>query len=433
MNGPENRGSRVGEWIAAGLLSAYAVILFAHSGGPSLTDYANWTYQGVLLRDHILGRPDAFHTLKHYPVPNSAATLGIGMLALVLPWLVAAKVYLCLQLAAGWFTLRHLLKTLGGSGLAWLIVPQAVFLNVNFWYGFMNFELGLCWVMLTASLLLRRLREPGRPDWPLGVLLVVAFFTHMIPFALCGLLVVLYAAQTRRWRTVWQLLPSTLVGIWYVLGRYLVAKDADGQAGMVATVREYSAGFWAFKVNSYLKSFGFVNPMGLDGNVFGKLGLWGLLGVTLVLAVLSGVVLLRAAKAGLQTNSEERFLWWGPVALLPVFVLAPGTALGVSDPGARILQSVLALGLVLCWRRAGVRETRAAAACAAVLSLAGLCLFILYGGALGSPRITTPANEKGAARFAHVPSTDQDYFYPALDRGDTSQVVFPTGMFLNKK
>ena len=146
---------------AAGLLLTYAVILFAHRGPPSLTDYANWTYQGVLLRDHLLGRPDVAHVLKRYPVPNSAVTVGIGVLALVLPWMIAAKVWLCLQLGVSWVALRHLLRTGGGGAATWVVVPQAVFLNVNLWYGFVNFQLGICWVMLMASLLLRRVRGDG--------------------------------------------------------------------------------------------------------------------------------------------------------------------------------------------------------------------------------------------------------------------------------
>ena len=109
---PMDVRSRAAEWDAAGRLLVYACLLWGHSVPPSLTDYANWTYQGVLLRDHLLGHADAAHALKPYPVPNSAATLGIGFLSLLLPWTIAAKAWLCVQLAAGLFALK-----LGG---AWL-------------------------------------------------------------------------------------------------------------------------------------------------------------------------------------------------------------------------------------------------------------------------------------------------------------------------
>ena len=227
-----------------------------------MTDYANWTYQGVLLARHLQGFADASHILKHYPVPNSAATLGVGMLALFLPWMLAAKLWLCVQMAFSFLALRQLASAVNANASVWFIVPPSAFLGVNWWYGFLNFELGCAWVLLVAALLFRRVQQDSERHWVVGLFLVLAFFTHMISFAFCSLLVVLYAAQTRRWRTLWQLVPAGLLSVWYLAGRYLVAGDADGQAGMVSTVRNYSGAFWAYKGNSFLKSFGFVNPEG---------------------------------------------------------------------------------------------------------------------------------------------------------------------------
>ncbi len=422
--------SRAAEWYTAGLLLVYACLFWGHSVPPSLTDYANWTYQGVLLRDHLLGHPDAAHALKPYPVPNSAATLGIGLLSLLLPWTLAAKAWLCVQLAAGLFALKHMLRTVGSGAAAWLIVPGAVFLNLNFWYGFTNFELGLCWLLLLASLLLRQGRAARSGEWKLGVLLLLAFFTHMIPFAFGVLLLVLFAAQTGRWRLLWQALPSAFLCCWYVLGRFLIADNADGQAGMQASVRNYSEAFWAFKGNSYLKSFGFINPESgaywlLGGSWFAILFL-----LNLVLALLLGWAMLQAARRGLRRGREERFLWIAVVLAVPLFLLAPGAALGISDPGARILQAALALALVLAAGKQG-RVLALGAFCSAAIAAAGIYLFFVAG-------FRTVSHKPGQARlpdamvtFAHVPNHDQDYFYGALEHGEMRLRVFPTGMFLN--
>jgi hypothetical protein len=399
-----------------------------------MTDYANWTYQGLLLARHLHGIPDSTHLLKAYPVPNSAATLGIGFFALFLPWMVAAKVWLCVQMALTFAAMRHVARTVGASGAVWWILPQAAFFGVNWWYGFVNFELGLAWVLLTASILLRRLQgEPGR-DWTLGVVLVLTFFTHMIPFAFCALLLVLYAWQSARWRVLWQLVPSMLLSLWYVGGRYLQAGDADGRAGMVETVRDYSAAFWAYKANSYLKSFGFVNPSRSLGSValsaIGPGAFVGLIAVAMVLAGLLGWLIVSRALEVWRTKAPERFLWMGMLIFIPVFLLAPGTTLGVSDPGSRLLQTVLVLGTLLVCRGGG-RVLRAASICGAVLSVAGLLVFarIQLGPPLGESSASLP---RSIAQFAHVPYDDQDYFYKALERGDHAQTVFPTGMFLNR-
>ncbi len=423
------------EVLGAGLFLLYAAILFVHQGAPRMTDVANWTYQGVLLARHLQGIPDAAHVLKRYPVPNSAATLGIGLFALIVPWQMAVKAWLCVQMGVTFAAIRHLARTVGASGAAWWIVPQTAFFGVNWWYGFINFELGLAWVLLMASMLLRRVQgEQGR-DWSLGVLLVLAFFTHMIPFAFCGLLVVLYAWQTRRWRVVWQVVPSVALSLWYLAGRFLEAGNADGQAGMVETVRDYSAAFWAYKANSYFKSFGFVNPSSSLGSMalpaVGRGPFVGLIVVDFLLAGLLGWLMVSRLRSVLKTKAPEQFLWVGMLIFLPVYLLAPGTALGVSDPGSRLLQTVLVLGVLLVCRGGG-RVLQAASVCGGVLSVAALLVFarVQLGhpvpeGSLGLPR--------AVVQFAHAPFDDQDYFFGALDRGDYGQTVFPTGMFLNRR
>ena len=427
----ENRWSRAAEWYAAGLFLLYAALIFVHRGGPSLTDYANWSYQGVLLREHLLGHVDVAHRLKPYPVPNSLTTVGIGLAALMLPWLWAAKVWLVMQLGLCLAAMRYALRTIAAPAIAWVVVPQAVFLNVNFWYGFMNFELGLAWVMVFATLLLRRVRGERVPGWVLGLMLVLVFFTHMIPFCFCVLLLALYAWQTLRWRELLAALPAVLLTVWYVLGRFLVAANADGQAGMHETMRNYSAAFWAFKVNSYAKSFGFVNPLGLDQVVLGRGVFYGLLAAEACLGALVAWGLLRMALMA-RERASERFVWLGLGLMVPVYLLSPGTMLGISDPGARVLQTGLALGLVLCWSGLRGRARMFAGGCGLALAAGGLAMFWLLGGPVAEP-LGSSAQAGRAAAFARVPNDDQDYFYRALDAGDLRLAVFPTGMLLNEK
>ena len=429
---PQRRKSGL---FAAGLLLCYAAAIFERRFPPSMTDYANWTYQGVLLARRLHGFADAAHALKPYPVPNSAATVGIGLLAFFLSWQVAAKLWLCVQMCITWVAIKHLARTIHAGGAVWAILPQTVLLGVNWWYGFMNFQLALAWTLLVASMLLRRADEDREREWPIGLLLVLVFFTHMIPFLFCGLLVVLYAWQTGRRRVIRQLVPAALLTVWYVAGRYLEAGNADGQAGMVAPVRNYSAAFWAYKANSYFKSFGFVNPGGVDGSVaLAVLGKWLFLAavaVTLLLAGLLGWRMVSRCMQVLRAREPERFVWIATLVFLPFFLLAPGTALGVSDPGSRLLQTSLALGLALACRGKG-RLLRAASLCSGALALAALVLFVRVQ--LGPPMRGTfgLGVPRAVAQFAHVPFDDQDYFYGALDGGEYTRPVFPTGLFLNQ-
>jgi hypothetical protein len=428
--------SRAAEWIGAGLFVVYAFALFTFHDAPSMTDYANWTYQGVLLARHLQGFADTAHVLKTYPVPNSACTLGIGLLTLVMPWMIAAKTWLCVQMAISLLALRHLARTVGACGAVWIIVPQAVFLGVNWWYGFVNFQLGVAWVLLMASLLLRRARGEAGKDWQIGLVLVVTFFTHMIPFAFCGLLALVYARQTRRWRVLAQLAPAAVLSAWYLGGRYLVAGDADGQAGMIAPVGNYTAAFWAYKANSYGKSFGWVNPGDLDGStalvILGRTLFVGLFAANVVLSIALGWLMIRGLLKAYRKRSAERFLWTGILLMVPLYLLAPATALGVSDPGSRVLQTALALGLVLACREDGL-PLKLAAVCSSGLAAGALVLY--FATAFGPPR---PLSEgiglpHELVIFGHVPNHDQDRYYNALERGEYRLEVFPTGMFLNRQ
>lgn len=431
--------SPVAEGYAAGLFLAYVFFLFLHSAPPSLTNYADWTYQGILLKELLLGHSDLWHRLKPYPVPNSTVTIGIGLLSLVLPWVLAAKVWLSVQLAISFFCLRHLLRTIGSGSAPWIILPQAAFLNVSFWYGFMNFDFGLCWVLLIASLLLRQLRA-HKQTWidevGIGGVLLLAFFTHMIPFAFAALLVVLYAVQTRRWRIIWPLLPSMLLTLWYVLGRYMVSENADAAIGLVPTARAYSGMFWATKLHALLKSFGFVNLVTADHSI--DIALWGrtlfvllILANLLLCAILSWRMIAAFLKAD-RSATPDRFLWTAILLVIPVYLLVPGAALGVSDPGSRVLQVALCVGLILGvsqWSDCSLR--RITFLCSGILGIAGVYLFNAVA--------MTPQNISGRGMilpaaiigFAQVPVYDQDRYYRALESGDRRLAVFPTGMFVN--
>ncbi len=428
--------SRFLELYCIALFLLYVLVILVHPTIPSLTDYANWTYQGVLLRDHLRGLPDPAHALKPYPVPNSAATWGIGLLALRMPWQLAAKLWLAAQLVLALVSMRVFLRAMHADAGA-SILGAALFLNLNLWDGFINFQMGMSWVLILAAVLLRKQPESrARQDWILGALLLFTFFTHMLPFALAGLLVILYCFQTGRFRLLLQLVPSGLLCVWYIAGRYLLGADVDGQAGMAESVRNYSAAFWAFKANSYLKSLGFVNPTYAGRSALaawvGQGGFLLLLFVNLTLAVALAWCVVAALRTAFSEKKAERFLWVGTVALLPLYLVAPVSLLGVSDPGSRLLQLSLMFGVLLC-AATPRKSLTLAKGCALVLMTVGLPMFIYF--AYGPEKLGAQASSlpRTVVSFAHVSNHNQDYLVQALTRGDQAEPVFATGIFLNKQ
>lgn len=412
--------------IACLLFGVYSLILLLHRRPPSLTDFSDWIYQGSLLAQHLRGIADPAHTLKHYPVPNSATTVGIGLLCLVFSWMWAAKLWLLLYLGLVLWTIHQFVKDHPGSELLWLIAPGTLFLNVNFWYGFLNFQIGLCLALLVVAGVLR---EEQR-EWKFGVMLLLAFFSHMIPFGFAATVLFLYAVRSRRPRLLLQFVPSAVATLAYLYGRFVLDRDADASVAMVSTVRSYSFEFWAYKINSLLKSGGLVNPASTTGSVaLAQLGRPAFCLAVAADAMLCVCVLWIAVlqmRTALRQGGREVPVWWAVLIFTPVYVLLPGQALGVSDPGSRVLQVLLAVALMLSWReRLGLRI---AAWPAVLLAALGVGLFAVdgyypepetAGGSLARPLVT----------LGHVPNHGQDMFFDALDHRVMNLPVFPTGIF----
>lgn len=425
--------AHMSEWYAAGLFLIYAVLLFWHHTMPALADFHDWAYEGVLLRDRILGASDHAHILKHYPVPNSAVTIGVALFSLIFPWKIAAKLWLCVVFAISFFSSKHMMHTCRANSSIWLIVPSAVFLNMNLWYGFVNFQLGICWAILVASFLLR----DERREWVFGALLVVAFFTHMIPFAFAALLVLIYALHSRRIRLLWQFLPVSVLSVWYIAGRFLVEHNADGKSGMVSSVHTFSLMFWAFKADSWLKSFGFVNPGTLDKSLGIKLlgvdTFVSLFLVNVVLCTAMGWMLIETAISSYRERRRDRFIWTAAIMFTVGYLISPASALGISDPGSRLLQTVLAVVLFLSLADGDRHRNilRLSAVCSLLLAASSLFLF--------KSTVFSPDREGSSVRFlphkmvvfAHVDVHGREYLYQAIDQRDMRFSVWPTGMFLN--
>lgn len=413
-------------------LTAAAAALVYRGQAPVLGDYAEWTYHGVLLRNVLQGHPDAAYVLKRYPVPNSLTTVALGLLMLLLPWKIAAKVLLIAELAVGMAAAVQLQKGAGrAQGWRLLVLPAAMFLGIAFWDGFTNFLFGVSLAMLLCAVLLRGFES----RWVYGLLLAATFFSHMIPFSFALLVLVLYAMEKGRWQLLWQAVPSAVLTGWYLVGR-MMHGNADAHAGMVASVPYMTPLFVAFKANTYLKCWGFVNPAstGQDSILLRLVGAKIFVVLLVLNAVLAaGVLLLLGSTAwrALRTKAGPRCFW----IAFTVFFLAslgmPGAAAGISDPGGRMMQVAVWCGVCLV---ATKRDWTGALLGCCALVLLGVDLYLLgavgmrppVGGATAGP---LPAR---AREFAHVYYADRWSFYAAIEAGKMDEDIYPTAMFLKR-
>ena len=410
--------------VGAGWFAVYAAVILLHRWPPLLGDFPDWVTQGAMLARRMRGVPDAAYALKTYPVPNSTVTVLLGLLMLLVPWAVAAKVFLCGVLAAAWYGVWRLARASGADGLVWLVAPGAFFLNVDWWFGLVAYLLGVAVLFVLVAEVLERCRPGVLAGW-----LTVLFFTHMVPFAFGCLLLGCVAVVAGRARVWWACVPGVVLLAWYVVGRF-AAGDPD-RAGVGAA----GAGSFAlYKVNTVGKSLGFVNP--------GTAGHASVAAVLLGQGLFSGLfaVNLLVCAAVVWALGAAVVAWWRGrgtpvmgavwVALLmcvPVYLVLPREALGVSDPGSRVLQIVLYVGLFLVGRR-----VRWAAAGSVVLAVAGLVLFVRGGFTVPRER-GSGGLPVGVERLALAPYAVREGKYEELDRGGRGGAVFETGVFVRRR
>jgi hypothetical protein len=413
--------------------AVFAMVVFRSVLPLILGDYPEWVYHGVLLRDLLQGHSDAAYIFKPYPVPNSLTTAGLGALMMLMSWHMAAKVWLMVEVLLGAYCAWELQRSAKAvEGWKALLIPTAVLFGTPFWFGFMNFMFGTYLAMLFCALLLRGVQS----RWLYGVLLVLLFVTHMVPYGFALILFALYSWQHDRCRTMWQTLPSLLLSGWYFAGR-LLHGDADGNAGMVSSVAYGTVRFAVFKVNTYLKCWGMVNPapneeqsilLRLVGDkVFAILLLAN---IAIALAVFALVAL--AARKALKERTEQRFLWITIVGFFLVALVMPSELAGLSDPGGRMMQVAVWTGMCVVTAK-GVLWRRTLACCAGSLLVMNLYLLSAVAsdpkmaGATGGP---LPASVRG---FAHVYYTRRWDYYGSIVEGKMDRKIYPTAMFLSRR
>ena len=423
---------KIGLVLATASLLVAAAILLSSSAAPILGDYVEWVYHGVLLRDALQGHPNPAYLLKTYPVPNSLTTVGIGLIMLVMPWKLAAKLWLIAGMALG-LAAACRLQAASGRRQAWpiIVIAASALLGITFWCGFTNFLLGTYLAMWFCASLLRG----GESRRLYAALLVLLFFTHMIPFGFAILVLGLYAWQTGRWGMLFQTLPALVLCLWYFAGRSAHG-NADGQAGMVASVPYMTPAFAAYRVNSYLKCWGFVNP----ASSFDDSILMRLVGAKMFIAlfalnaiIATGALWLgaRTAWESIRTRSSQRFFWLAIAIFFSAALVMPGAAAGISDPGGRMVQ--VAVWTAVCTVATRRRWSGPLLGGCALLLLAANC-WLLAAVAMTPPLQGSLAGPLPGflRKFGHVLYIDRWTDYGVIDSRKMDAAIYPTAMFLER-
>jgi hypothetical protein len=398
-------------------------------------------YQGHVLRSLLAtGQSDAPFALTHYPVPYFASQALLAGLGALFGPIHAGRVLIAGYLVLGaWLSVRfvrsHRLRPLLGL----LLLDTSIVVSSSFWNGYINYQLGML-------VLLGYLALPGRKALhPLLVALfsLLAFACHaMALVALCAIVGSRALAHEPR-RTLprvgMALVPVLGLTLWYALAR----TGLESLGGAEPNTPFLSLRFLAYKVYTLAKAGPYHN-FWVDG--VADLQRTPALYVTGVLANLAyaGLLLLLLVRFIRRRNTPiARDLRYAAAALFVMYAFAPAFALGVVNPGERLLYPLLLCAFAVTLDRHGVSSPRlrwatgAATLAVMLMSLASLL-------ALGSPLATAGAATASVAQpgfekllFWHRPFQFQERCAVLSQTGHsepqpTLPLAFPSSIVINK-
>src|SRR5579871_1451926 len=187
--------------LAAMLVSPIWVVAF-----PPLLDYPNHLARAFILT-HL---HDSQYSFQQYfrsdwgAYPYLGMDAAMAVLARIFPIEAAGRVFLSLCVlalpAATWFFL-HEAQPESEAAFLWSLL---IAYNVFFLEGFLNFDLSIAAGLAALGFWLRWLRKPNIGRWIAALMAFTAsYFTHLLGFALAGVVVIAYLALSRRPVRAW--------------------------------------------------------------------------------------------------------------------------------------------------------------------------------------------------------------------------------------
>jgi hypothetical protein len=171
--------------VGAALLALFSVPIFS-TVLPPLSDYPNH-----LARFWILATGgNAFYAVHWAPLPNLAGDLVVPLLARLMPFDLAGKLFLVMIFALLVGGAASLNRVANGGWRLWPLLTVAFLYNRQFLWGFVNYLFGLSVAICGAALWLRL--EPTRAWLRLlasALVALLCFFSHIAAFGLYALII----------------------------------------------------------------------------------------------------------------------------------------------------------------------------------------------------------------------------------------------------
>ncbi len=409
-----------------------------------LQDYAQWVYSGVILNGKLLGLSLPAYSCRLYPVPNSLTTVFIAVLLFIFKAGFAAKLLVVLYLSLfAWIVMavnKHLYP--GQHVQKSLIILSTVIISSSFWNGYMNYQLAL---LIFAGYYLIRLK--GRDSLFITTVFGIAiFFSHAVVFAVF-FIYVFYCHFSLRSpdRRLFALLPPAALTIWYLYENFLRGGGGDGMA-LTSPINEGLVNLAMYKVYTFLKAGPFQNFIlpNKESYLEGSNGIYYLFIFTSAVFL---ILLFLNIAHGLYKKSTGKSRPDGDAVFFAIVFLSylffPPKLLGVVNLGERLMM----IGLMfLLFRVTFNRRLLSIPVMIAVMFTVYNIVFLSVGDRTGvrpvqSGESQMPETRRLSREFQSLYTVTQHKYlnhrifegadhYRAIDEGDFTKGVFPTGLIV---
>ena len=409
------------------------LLLFLWTKRIYLQDYPVWLYDSLLAYLKLFGK-EALSTfqLKPYPVPNSLFQFLVMLLIPITSSIeIAAKIVTLTYLASFSWVCAKLIYVYENkfNWAKWTLLTSSFVVSSSFWNGNMNFQLGF----LIFAYFLYKEKTQKLSLFQILTLSVLLFFAHGIfyGFFVLWCLYVIGIAQ-KKIATLAILLPSILLNIWYVLGRYFLMTSVDG-ISPESPIGSSLFQFIFYKAYTLLKLGPFNNFIGIDSLSFLEnkpflyFALMSLQFLYISILTLTVVLsLFKVLKATGNIDEKKKILLF--LVLGSTFILFPPNLFGIVNIGERILAaSIFAL---LIFLKLNPKATAFAAIIA--LSFHVYNFTYLYSAKNISGSVLSENNVTKQKYFNHHPYLHHEA-YTSMDQKSYHSALFGTGLVVNKK
>ncbi|OGC95980.1 MAG: hypothetical protein A2W25_09560 [candidate division Zixibacteria bacterium RBG_16_53_22] len=296
-------------------------------------DYPDWLYQATALAHYHSGDNaySQYLTVKPYLVPNSASTIIMALLIIMVNPILAGKLTLVLWLLAMPLCYLYFYKAFQPKGNILQFAPLLLLYNIRFYHGNLSYLLCLPIVFFLLGYYKRRIDNFGwLPMNNMMILLILLFIFHFIGFIICLLGIAVLSVEKFKFHARNHILPAIAIAPSLVLAIIYVTNQTPHGDELAFILKLSLLGKLASIFASWAVAFNFdYEPNSVSILIKGSLNI---LFVGFILYLVANFVV-----AALNRNIRWNSIALLGLALIAISLVMPNMFYYITDAGSRLI------------------------------------------------------------------------------------------------